>query len=1176
MQGTTGKAIRTAALTLVAVGALAIGASSAAAEPPVISGTTVSSVTTTSATLEATVNPEGEATEYHFEYGTVDCTPEPSLCTSVPVPDRNVEEGEEGPLIERAKEHVTGLSPSTIYHVRLVARNGTGMTEGPDHVFATYSTPLLGLPGGRAYEQASPVDKDGNDAVGSVAVVKAASTGGGISFGSTFGIPGGKGAQTLTSYLAKRGPGQSGWATQGLLPPATFGPRAQVVGWTADYSEVFSNVAHLGEPITTAFLGQPTDGSEPTLIAPYTEDAEYFYAGESADGSTVFFEARVQLPVKEGAVPAKKGFSNLYAWDRASGKISLAGVLNDKEAPPKGAFAGPYNWAIGTNARGLREGGASANYYLQAEHAISTGGDIYFTEAGSGQLYLRRNPTEKQSLLDGEGKCTEEDKACTIQVSASEKTDGISEDAKDPVGPQPAAFQAASADGSEVFFTSPEKLTNEANTGPEQPEAAIGLGAIGGGIEDEKLIPEAAVGVAVDSKSEYIYWANPALGSIGRAKLNGAGKPTEVNPGFLVPGPVEFKEETSPGVFKTESVESEPRYVAVDAGHIYWTNTGRREELGDPMDGGGTIGRAKLNGAAAPSEIKADFILGASNPQGIAVNASHIYWANAARELGDRAVAQAGIEGDSVNQVFHLVNFNGESPLGVALSATHVYVSVNEDSSNNSYMARFPLEGGANSSFRFIGVSILRGIAVDGGHVYWAAQGEKAIGRADLELTAASVEKEFTKEIKGALNGLAADAAHLYWSVNGESATNPGNDLYRYRPAANPGEKGTLEDLTVVAGGNGAEVQGVVGASEDGSYLYFVANGVLDDGEEAAPGDCHTSTLHGSLPSTSGSCNLYAWHEGAVSLVARLEMKRGYVESDMVNWMPTPREVFSGGTNAPKTSFLSKDGRTLLFRSQEKLSAYDNEGVPEFYRYRAGEPALRCASCRPSGEAAGLGPSLGSISFPSLGPLSAVASVSSRNFSADGNHAFFESAEALSAADTNGAGGCLPSGSGSQAFPACEDVYEWVASGTDSCQPGSPSYSPLNAGCLYLISTGKDKFPSLFADASESGEDVFFFTRQSLVGQDKDELQDVYDARAGGGLASQNQLAPVPCESPEACHESPPPVPAEASPGSAGFLGPANPKHKKQKPKKHKHKKHPKHPHAKKHKKANANRGAGR
>src|SRR4051812_3839691 len=62
-----------------------------------------------------------------------------------------------------------------------------------------------GLSDGRAYEQATPTDKDGNDAIGSLPTVKAAASGGGITFASTFGIPGGKGAQDFPTYLASRG-----------------------------------------------------------------------------------------------------------------------------------------------------------------------------------------------------------------------------------------------------------------------------------------------------------------------------------------------------------------------------------------------------------------------------------------------------------------------------------------------------------------------------------------------------------------------------------------------------------------------------------------------------------------------------------------------------------------------------------------------------------------------------------------------------------------------------------------------------------------------------------------------------------------------------------------------------------------------------------------------------------
>ena len=189
-----------------------------------------------------------------------------------------------------------------------------------------------------------------------------------------------------------------------------------------------------------------------------------------------------------------------------------------------------------------------------------------------------------------------------------------------------------------------------------------------------------------------------------------------------------------------------------------------------------------------------------------------------------------------------------------------------------------------------------------------------------------------------------------------------------------------------------------------------------------------------------------------------------------------------------------------------------------------------------------------------------MAAVSSRVLSADGDKAFFETSEALVPEDVNGQGGCLLMGTTEQIYPACLDVYEWEAPGAPggSCNEGSAAYSPLNAGCVYLISTGKSKYPSLFADASASGNDVFFFTRQGLVGQDKDELQDVYDARVGPGLASQNPVAVLPCEAAESCHGPAQTPPAESSPATPTFAGPQNPKpkHKKQKAKKHKQKKH--------------------
>ena len=55
----------------------------------------------------------------------------------------------------------------------------------------------------------------------------------------------------------------------------------------------------------------------------------------------------------------------------------------------------------------------------------------------------------------------------------------------------------------------------------------------------------------------------------------------------------------------------------------------------------------------------------------------------------------------------------------------------------------------------------------------------------------------------------------------------------------------------------------MLGASADGAYAYFVANGVLAPG--AAPGNCDNSD---SL--FTGACSLYLFHDGATTFVARL------------------------------------------------------------------------------------------------------------------------------------------------------------------------------------------------------------------------------------------------------------------------------------------------------------------
>jgi sugar lactone lactonase YvrE len=105
----------------------------------------------TSATLFGKLNAYGLYTTYHFEYG---------LSTAY---GQRAPAGAEGPAGSSFTPRVfaqaiTGLQPGTEYHFRLVATNSVGTTDGAD---ATFTTPVEVEAPVRAYEQVSPVDKDG-------------------------------------------------------------------------------------------------------------------------------------------------------------------------------------------------------------------------------------------------------------------------------------------------------------------------------------------------------------------------------------------------------------------------------------------------------------------------------------------------------------------------------------------------------------------------------------------------------------------------------------------------------------------------------------------------------------------------------------------------------------------------------------------------------------------------------------------------------------------------------------------------------------------------------------------------------------------------------------------------------------------------------------------------------
>jgi hypothetical protein len=304
---------------------------------------------------------------------------------------------------------------------------------------------------------------------------------------------------------------------------------------------------------------------------------------------------------------------------------------------------------------------------------------------------------------------------------------------------------------------------------------------------------------------------------------------------------------------------------------------------------------------------------------------------------------------------------------------------------------------------------------------------------------------------------------------NANSPINPvasEGDLYRYDAAED-------ELLNLSAGTEGlarAEVEGVVGISDDGDRAYFAARGQVVPGQ-GAPDD--------------GRPNLFLWEadgtaDGRVRFIATLaETLSPNNPLDLTNW----------SWDTDRTAQTSPDGRYLIFRSFANITGYDPADTGQVYRYDAsgdgGNGELACLSCDESH------PPAGSAEVPTK--LSAGGRLGGfpRLLSSNGRHAIFSSPNQLLPQDTNGK----------------YDAYMW------------------EDGELHLLSTGQGSDDSYAFSMSASGADVFFRTRDQLVPADGDTLLDLYTAHVGGGFASQQDY-PAPDCAGEQCKGLPtvPPV----------------------------------------------------
>ena len=298
--------------------------------------------------------------------------------------------------------------------------------------------------------------------------------------------------------------------------------------------------------------------------------------------------------------------------------------------------------------------------------------------------------------------------------------------------------------------------------------------------------------------------------------------------------------------------------------------------------------------------------------------------------------------------------------------------------------------------------------------------------------------------------------------------------LWRYVLATD-----TATDLTPTGG-----VLGVLGASEDGTYVYYATK--------------HTFYNPGGV---------FLWHSGVVTPVA------ASVASD--SYPPTTG-----------TARVSADGRHLLFVSSAfELTGYDSRNIgtgkpdPEVYLFTAPgsiNSGNVCVSCNPFGERP-----VGAASLPGASPNGA------------------ERPRLLQAPrDLGGLEAGLLRHLRRARLPGHQRSQRRLRVG------GTRRRELRQAeGCVSLISSGRAENGASFLDASVDGSDAFFLTDGSLVPSDPG-AYDVYDARVGGGYPLPPN--PVPCFG-DTCQPLPP-EPEDPTPGTQRSKATGNlptPPHKK-------------------------------
>jgi hypothetical protein len=487
--------------------------------PPTVQGPAVTNLTSTTATVQARINPHTFETTYWFEYGVTDCATEPSACTKVPVSGASAGSGH-NPVSVSAT--LSELTPGTRYFVRVVAENSAGSTASATRTFTT-QTGNLGsqLSDDRVWELVTPTNKFGGVPT-NAALVQANPEGDGLAFhtrGSIVEAPESNRSLEVSATLARRS--GSGWSVSDLVPPHT---EAGGFGFGPEFKLFSQDLEHA--------VFEPRDSTP--LSSEASERAPYL-------------RTNTNPPSYRPLVTSKEGFANV-----PPGTV-FGGEANGERNPVSiSAANGSLTDVVISSRTPLVPGAANRSIYLWHEGTLepiselpaSEGGGIVKAQPGSGTISVRHAVSEDGSrVFWAPGDPLTADLGWpALYLRDTIADESVRLDVPEPgasgAGEPHPAFMAASADGSVVFFTDSQQLTEDASpSGRDLYRCKIGdVGGSLGCTDIEDLsaplagsgesgdAEELAVGISEDGKTIYFVAKavlDPAPNGAGESAIPG-------------------------------------------------------------------------------------------------------------------------------------------------------------------------------------------------------------------------------------------------------------------------------------------------------------------------------------------------------------------------------------------------------------------------------------------------------------------------------------------------------------------------------------------------------------------------------------------------------------------------------------------------------------------------------